>query len=84
MAELRSDNPLESQSLLRASMRSYSPRSAGIMPDDSRMLVISKWELPEFIEGVESDVDIPEADKTTLCLLARDFLAGKITDEAYA
>lgn len=77
IAEVRSQEPLETQALLSASMRSYSPRSAGIMPDDSRMLVLGLKEIPEFIKGLSRDVTISDGYRRVITAALSDFLAGK-------
>lgn len=66
LAEIDSENPHEAESLLRASMRSYSPRSAGITIKNERRLIIGVNEIPEFIQGVTNDCDIPDCDRRSI------------------
>ena len=82
--ELRSENPLEAQSLLRASMFSFSPRSACIMPNNDRMVVLTRDEIPEFMTGVIRAVDVHPRDKWAMTKLLSEYLLGNIKDEAIA
>lgn len=82
--ELRSENPPESLAIIKASMRSYSPRAAGMMPNNDQMVVLTRQEVPEFIKGVTNDVDIQPRDKWAICKLLSAYLIGDIKDEATA
>lgn len=80
-ADLRSENPLEAQALLTASMASYSPRVAGIMPNDDRMMVLARAEAEEFTSGVLRDVRLESRDKWAISKLIACWLSDEITDE---
>lgn len=82
--ELRSENSHESVSVLTASMRSYSPRAAGIEPNNDRMVVLNREEIPEFMRGTLADVDIHPRDKWAITKLLSEYLLGNVSDEAYA
>lgn len=65
-------------------MRSYSPRSAGIMPNDDRMVILCENEAEEFSAGVLRDVELSKRDKWAICKLIACWLSGEVTDEATA
>lgn len=83
-AELSSEDLMESQALLAASMSSYSPRSAGITLGGERMLILNESEAGEFTAGVLRDVRLTKVDKWAICKLIACWLSGEVTDEAFA
>lgn len=83
-AELRSENPVEAVTLLMASMSSYSPRAAGVMPNDDSMIVLNQDEAEEFSAGVLRDVRIASPEKWAIGKLIACWMSGEIADEASA
>ena len=63
-------------------MRSYSPRSAGLMMGDDWMICLTKPESEEFTAGVLRDVDLSIVDKWAIAKLLACWCSGEIKDEA--
>lgn len=83
-AELSSETPIETQSLMRWTQRSYSPRASGLLPSDCHMVILNESEAAEFVSGVLRDVDGNKHDRWAVAKLVGEWLIGNIPDEAYA
>lgn len=83
-AVIQAESWTESKELLTASMKPYGPRSAGIMPDDNRGLVLYAEEVDTFQNGVSCDPDLAGHTKWAIEQLLNGWKKGEITDEGFA
>lgn len=82
--EITSDCQIEANQLLQWSMRSYSPRAAGLTRSGSQLLILNESEAAEFVAGVLRDIDGNKHDRWAITKIIGEWLTGAATDEVYA